>query len=210
MEDRLRLLAVDLDASFVMSPGGRMAQVNSPDGEAAPRLVFAGCQEGNLVRLRRDVGDAVAREVHVVGERAAVVRSRLPASLPVGSPRAVVATSARGARHAWDHLCPATWDLLPRQALDRQQRSDGGPTFAGSPGSRGAHSGPGGGWLQGCRRFLGAVVCRVRGWGDSRHGFRRSPGHAGSGGGRLHLSRISRARPRRRRDRMLVIAGVPP
>ena len=65
-EDRLRLLAVDLDVSFVMSPGGRMAQVNSPDGEAAPRLVFAGCQEGNLVRLRRDIGDAVAREVHVV------------------------------------------------------------------------------------------------------------------------------------------------
>ncbi|HLZ83307.1 MAG TPA: GNAT family N-acetyltransferase [Caulobacteraceae bacterium] len=59
----LALLAVDLDVLFVTSPSGRIVRVNSPDGEAGPRLVLAGCCSGNLLRLRGDVGDAAARDI---------------------------------------------------------------------------------------------------------------------------------------------------
>lgn len=66
--DLLRLLAVDLDTSFLMSPGGRIARVNSPDGEPGPRLVLVGCGGGNLARLRHDVSEATARDIAVVME----------------------------------------------------------------------------------------------------------------------------------------------
>lgn len=61
--DDLGLLALDLDVSFVMSASGRIARVNSPDGEPGPRAVLAGCRSGNLVRLRHDVDEATAREI---------------------------------------------------------------------------------------------------------------------------------------------------
>jgi hypothetical protein len=61
--DDLSLLTLDLEALFVMSPTGRIAAVNSPDGEPGPRLLLAGCRAGNLLRLRWDVGDETARGV---------------------------------------------------------------------------------------------------------------------------------------------------
>ncbi len=66
--DLLRLLAIDLDTLFVMSPGGRIAGVNSPDGEAGPRLILAGCGAGNLARLRHDVSEATASDIAAVME----------------------------------------------------------------------------------------------------------------------------------------------
>lgn len=66
--DDLALLALDLDASFVMSPSGRIAGVNSPDGEPGPRFVLVGCRTGNLARLRHDVGEATAREIAALVE----------------------------------------------------------------------------------------------------------------------------------------------
>jgi hypothetical protein len=78
--DELALLATDLDALFVMSVSGRIARVNSRDGEPGPRVVLAGCRSGNLVRLRHDVGEPTARDI------TALVRSEPPWSDPASRP----------------------------------------------------------------------------------------------------------------------------
>jgi hypothetical protein len=78
--DELALLAVDLDALFVTSTSGRIARVNSPDGEPAPRAVLAGGRSGNLIRLRHDVGEATARAI------TALVQSEPPWSDPASPP----------------------------------------------------------------------------------------------------------------------------
>ena len=68
----LDLLALDVATLFVLSESKRIERVNSPDGEAGPRVFLAGCRGGNLVRLRQDVGDTVARDI------AAVVKNEPP------------------------------------------------------------------------------------------------------------------------------------
>jgi hypothetical protein len=86
--EELALLGLDLDALFVMTTAGRLARVNSPDRESAPRLVFAGCRSGVLARLRHDIGETVAREV------ADVVRGEPPWFDPEAPPRCLPALVA--------------------------------------------------------------------------------------------------------------------
>jgi GNAT superfamily N-acetyltransferase len=92
--DELALLAVDLDASFVMSTSGRIARVNSPDGEPAPRAVLAGCGSGNLVRVRHDVGEPTARDI------IALVGSEPPWSDPASPPGCLAALVSLLSREA--------------------------------------------------------------------------------------------------------------
>jgi len=56
----LRLLHVDGDTLFVMSSSERIERQNDPDCSPGPRLFFAGCPNGNIVRVRHDVGDQIA------------------------------------------------------------------------------------------------------------------------------------------------------
>jgi hypothetical protein len=100
--DDLTLLSADLDVCFVMSSAGRIVCVNSPDGEAAPRLVMAGCRLGNLFRLRHDVDEASVREVVALIEsgppwfEAAAPPRRLDALVHALSRTAPVESVSRG------------------------------------------------------------------------------------------------------------------
>jgi hypothetical protein len=105
----LELLALDLDASFLMTASGRIDKVNSPEREPAPRCVLAGCRTGNLVRLRHDVGEATARDI------AALLKDQPPWFDPAAAPpclpglirllsrEAPVATVSRGVIYTLSH-----------------------------------------------------------------------------------------------------------
>jgi len=56
----LRLLHLDIETSFVLSGSERIERENDPDRSSGPRLFFAGCPQGNLARVRHDVGDQPA------------------------------------------------------------------------------------------------------------------------------------------------------
>jgi RimJ/RimL family protein N-acetyltransferase len=60
------LLSLRLATGFVMTDSGRMLRVNAPDRTLAPRLYLTGCESGNLVRLRQDVGSATAGEIEAL------------------------------------------------------------------------------------------------------------------------------------------------
>ena len=92
--DDLALLTIDLDVLFVMSTSGRIARVNSPDGEPGPRAVVAGCRDGNLVRLRHDVGEPTARHI------TALVHSEPPWSDPASPPGCLAALVSLLSREA--------------------------------------------------------------------------------------------------------------
>ncbi len=57
----LRLLLIHIKTMFAMSRAGRMMRESAPDNSSAPRLFFAGCSGGNVVRVRDDVSDRTAR-----------------------------------------------------------------------------------------------------------------------------------------------------
>jgi hypothetical protein len=59
----LRLLQVDIDTMFVMSAAGRIERENDPDRSSGPRVFFAGCPFGNLIRVRYDLDDDVAMRI---------------------------------------------------------------------------------------------------------------------------------------------------
>jgi len=61
--DALRLLEIDAATVFARDSAGRMTHENDPDRSSPPRFYFAGCEGGNLLRLSRDVGDGIAREI---------------------------------------------------------------------------------------------------------------------------------------------------
>jgi len=63
MPTDLELLRLDVEALWVTSAGGRMERVNAPDRSLAWKLFFAGCAEGNLVRVRHDIDDATAAKL---------------------------------------------------------------------------------------------------------------------------------------------------
>jgi hypothetical protein len=67
----LRLLHVDIDTMFVMSPSARMERENDPDCSSAPRVFFTGCDFGNVVRVRDDVDDLIAQRVMDIAAREA-------------------------------------------------------------------------------------------------------------------------------------------
>ncbi len=59
------LLSSMLATDFVMTESGRLLCDNGPNRAPAPGLYITGCESGNLVRLRHDVGAATAREIEV-------------------------------------------------------------------------------------------------------------------------------------------------
>jgi hypothetical protein len=66
MSDDLKLLQLDVETLFGMSPSKRIERQNDPDGSPAPRLFFAGCTQGNIVRVRHDIDDEVAERLHAI------------------------------------------------------------------------------------------------------------------------------------------------
>jgi Acetyltransferase (GNAT) domain len=59
----LAALALQPETVFVLDGDGRILRSRAPDAKPGPRMYFAGCDEGNVIRLRHDVGDAVATEI---------------------------------------------------------------------------------------------------------------------------------------------------
>src|SRR4051812_28085513 len=53
----LDLVRVQLASAFVLDGNARIVCVNDPGRSGAPKIVFAGCSEGNLCLFRRDVGE---------------------------------------------------------------------------------------------------------------------------------------------------------
>jgi hypothetical protein len=52
---------------FVMSSAERIERTNDPDCSPGPRLYFAGCSHGNIVRVRGDLGDQTALRLLAIG-----------------------------------------------------------------------------------------------------------------------------------------------
>ncbi|MHB8383809.1 MAG: GNAT family N-acetyltransferase [Candidatus Binataceae bacterium] len=63
----LRLLQVDAATLWVVSPEGRIERTNDPDRSPGPRLFFAGCRSGNVMRVRHDLADQVASRLLAIG-----------------------------------------------------------------------------------------------------------------------------------------------
>jgi hypothetical protein len=59
----LRLLDIDVETVFVMSPSERIERVNDPDCSLGPRLHLTGCPQGNRARVRHDVEDQTADQL---------------------------------------------------------------------------------------------------------------------------------------------------
>jgi hypothetical protein len=57
---RIEILSLQPETVFVLNGAGRILRGRAPDGKPGPRLYFAGCDEGNVLRQRHDVGAAVA------------------------------------------------------------------------------------------------------------------------------------------------------
>ena len=57
------LLAIEAATLFLLTESGRIQQENDRDRSPGPRLYLTRCQSGNVVRLRRDVGDETARAI---------------------------------------------------------------------------------------------------------------------------------------------------
>ncbi len=62
LDDR-DLLELHVGTGFVLTDSGRILHENAPDQSAGPRLYFAGCSSGNVVRLRHDVGEGTAQAI---------------------------------------------------------------------------------------------------------------------------------------------------
>ena len=137
----LGLLGLDMDVLFVMTGGGRIERVNSPDGEPGPRFVLAGCRAGNLARFRRDVGEAIAWDILALVKDEppwsdpAVPPPCLPGLIRLLSREAAVGTVSRGIIYrlpnglAWDPSAnlvsgdePAGRALLERLAREGMPR----------------------------------------------------------------------------------------
>ena len=63
MGDPLDLVAAQVATLFVLTDAGRIVRENDPPRSAGPRLYIGGCESGNVVHTRHDVGDAVTREI---------------------------------------------------------------------------------------------------------------------------------------------------
>lgn len=60
------LLAIQVATLFVLTESGRIQRENDPDRSAGPRLYLAGCESGNIVRIRQDVGEETARAINAL------------------------------------------------------------------------------------------------------------------------------------------------
>ncbi len=74
------LLAIEVATLFVLTESGRIQHENDPDRSAGPRLYLAGCESGNVVRIRHDVGEQTARAID------ALVADEPPFSDPDSTP----------------------------------------------------------------------------------------------------------------------------
>src|SRR5258708_2856351 len=59
----LQLLHVGEETGLVLTPSGRIERVNDPDRSHGPRLNFAGCVQGNVTRVHKDVPDEIAAQL---------------------------------------------------------------------------------------------------------------------------------------------------
>jgi RimJ/RimL family protein N-acetyltransferase len=66
--DDLRLLEINLATTFALSPSGRIERESAPDNSEGPRLSFAGCAGGNIIRFRHDVSEEIAASVLSLAE----------------------------------------------------------------------------------------------------------------------------------------------
>ena len=60
------LLAIKVATLLVLTESGRIQHQNDPDRSASPRMYLAGCEAGNVVRLRHDVGEETARAINAL------------------------------------------------------------------------------------------------------------------------------------------------
>ena len=74
------LLAVQVATLFVLTESGRIQHENDPDRSPGPCLYLGGCESGNIVRIRDDVGEDTARAI------GALVADEPPLSEPSGTP----------------------------------------------------------------------------------------------------------------------------
>jgi hypothetical protein len=61
--DDLRLLDIEVETMFVMSSAGRIERQNDPDCSPGPSLFFAGCSQGNVAHVHREMSENVASRV---------------------------------------------------------------------------------------------------------------------------------------------------
>ena len=57
------LLAIQAATIFALTESGRIRRENDPERSLGPRLYLAGCESGNVVRIRHDVSDGTARAI---------------------------------------------------------------------------------------------------------------------------------------------------
>ncbi|HEX6749386.1 MAG TPA: GNAT family N-acetyltransferase [Longimicrobium sp.] len=91
----LALMRLHVDALFTHDAAGRMLRVNEPGGADAPRIFVGRTAQGSVLRLRHDVGDALARELAAVHAAERTGDERLDP--PHGAPpyEALLAPAAR-------------------------------------------------------------------------------------------------------------------
>jgi len=64
--DCLRLLQLCDETGYLLTATGRIERVSDPDRSPGPRLSFAGCAKGNVVRVRHDASDTLALQLLAV------------------------------------------------------------------------------------------------------------------------------------------------
>lgn len=65
----LKLLDIQAATLFELTEAGRLRHVNSPNRSPAPRMWMGGSRNGNIVRIRADVGDETADAIEAFVER---------------------------------------------------------------------------------------------------------------------------------------------
>ena len=98
MTDELELMRIHVEALYTHDERGRIVRVNELNGKPAPRLFIGRTSMGNVVRVRDDVDDALARKLEAVA--AAEQRSVALLEPPYGSmPYEALLASAAAIEH---------------------------------------------------------------------------------------------------------------
>ena len=66
MTDELELMRIHVEALYTHDEHGRIVRVNELNGKPAPRFFLGRTSMGNVVRVRHDVDDALARELEAI------------------------------------------------------------------------------------------------------------------------------------------------
>ena len=104
-----RLLALDAETGFVHATNGRILRTGSPDGGQAPRVFFAGCAGGTILRIRQDVSDQTAADLE------ALATAEPPWVDPQALPACLAAMIERLSRDApAEAAAPALYFQLPK------------------------------------------------------------------------------------------------